>query len=227
MVVFDQVSKEYDNGTHALKDVSLRIEDGEFVFIVGPSGAGKSTLVKLLMKEEEPTSGSIYVDGADLSKLRHRDVPYLRRKMGIVFQDFRLINDLTVYDNVAFAMNCTNASKRSTRRRVPYVLKLMNLGGKAKNYPSELSGGEQQRVALSRALVNNPLLIVADEPTGNIDPRMSWEIMGLLNEINKRKTTVLVVTHEKNLVNALKKRVVTLEQGRVVSDRLEGQYSAR
>lgn len=227
MVVFDRVSKEYGNGTHALQDVSLKIEDGEFVFIVGPSGAGKSTLVKLLMKEEEPTGGSIFVDGDDLSRLRHREVPYLRRKMGIVFQDFRLINELNVYDNVAFAMNCTNASKRSIRRRVPYVLKLMNLSGKAKNYPSELSGGEQQRVALSRALVNNPLLIVADEPTGNIDPRMSWEIMGLLNEINKRKTTVLVVTHEKNLVNALKKRVITLEQGRVVSDRLEGQYSAR
>ena len=227
MVVFDRVSKEYDNGTHALKDVSLQIDDGEFVFIVGPSGAGKSTLVKLLMKEEEPSSGNIFVDGDDLSRLRYRDIPFLRRKMGIVFQDFRLINELNVYDNVAFAMNCTNASKRSIRRRVPYVLKLMNLSGKAKNYPTELSGGEQQRVALSRALVNNPLLIVADEPTGNIDPRMSWEIMGLLNEINKRKTTVLVVTHEKNLVNALKKRVITLEQGRVVSDRLEGQYSAK
>ena len=195
MLVFEHVSKVYGNGTKALDDVSLRIDDGEFVFIVGPSGAGKSTLIKLLMKEEEPTSGKIYVGDQDLSKLRHRDVPYLRRKMGVVFQDFRLINELNVYDNVAFAMNATNCSKRSIARRVPYVLRLMNLSEKAKVFPSELSGGEQQRVALSRALVNNPMMIVADEPTGNIDPRMSWEIMGLLNEINKRKTTVLVVTH--------------------------------
>ena len=207
MLVFEHVSKVYGNGTKALDDVSLRIDDGEFVFIVGPSGAGKSTLIKLLMKEEEPTSGKIYVGDQDLSKLRHRDVPYLRRKMGVVFQDFRLINELNVYDNVAFAMNATNCSKRSIARRVPYVLRLMNLSEKAKVFPSELSGGEQQRVALSRALVNNPMMIVADEPTGNIDPRMSWEIMGLLNEINKRKTTVLVVTHEKSLVNARQDQV--------------------
>ena len=227
MLVFEHVSKVYGNGTKALDDVSLRIDDGEFVFIVGPSGAGKSTLIKLLMQTEDPTSGKIYVGDQDLSKLRHRDVPYLRRKMGVVFQDFRLINELNVYDNVAFAMNATNCSKRSIARRVPYVLRLMNLSEKAKVFPSELSGGEQQRVALSRALVNNPMMIVADEPTGNIDPRMSWEIMGLLNEINKRKTTVLVVTHEKSLVNALKKRVIYIEKGRVLSDRMEGQYSER
>ncbi|MBQ3391059.1 MAG: cell division ATP-binding protein FtsE [Clostridia bacterium] len=227
MLEFEHVSKVYGNGTCALDDVSLKIEEGEFAFIVGPSGAGKSTLIKLLMKEEDPTEGKIIVAGQDLSSLRHRDVPYLRRKMGVVFQDFRLINELNVFDNVAFAMNVTNSSKRSIERRVPYVLSLMNLADKAKAFPSELSGGEQQRVALARALVNNPMLIVADEPTGNIDPHMSWEIMGLLNEINMRKTTVLVVTHEKNLVNAMKKRVIYLEKGRVRSDRMEGQYSER
>ena len=225
MIEFTGVSKVYENGTKALEDVNIKVEDGEFVFIVGPSGAGKSTLVKLLMKEEEPTSGRIVVGDADLAKLRHRDVPYLRRKMGIVFQDFRLINELNVYDNVAFAMKATNSSKGSIRRRVPYVLKVTNLASKAKAHPTELSGGEQQRVALARALVNNPLMIIADEPTGNIDPRMSWEIMELLNEINKRNTTVLVVTHEKNLVNAMKKRVIYIDGGRVTSDRMEGQYS--
>ncbi len=225
MIELTGVSKVYDNGTKALEDINLKVEDGEFVFIVGPSGAGKSTLIKLLMMEEEPTSGKITVGNSDLSKLKHRDIPYFRRKMGIVFQDFRLINEMNVYDNVAFAMKVTNSSRSTIKRRVPYVLKLMNLTGKAKDFPEELSGGEQQRVALARALVNNPLFLIADEPTGNIDPRMSWEIMGLLNEINKRNTTVLVVTHEKNLVNALKKRVIYIEDGRIVSDRTEGQYS--
>ncbi len=227
MIEFCGVSKVYENGTKALEDINIKVNDGEFVFIVGPSGAGKSTLVKLLMKEEEPTAGRILVGESDLAKLKRRDIPYLRRKMGIVFQDFRLISELNVYDNIAFAMKVTNSSSNSIRRRVPYVLKLTNLAGKAKAYPNELSGGEQQRVALARALVNNPLMLIADEPTGNIDPKMSWEIMGLLNEINKRNTTVLVVTHEKNLVNAMKKRVIYIDSGRVTSDRMEGQYSDR
>ncbi len=225
MIEFKNVSKVYPNGTEALHDINLKINQGEFVFIVGPSGSGKSTLTRLLIKEEEPTSGKIIVDNEDLSKLRHRDIPYLRRKMGMVFQDFRLINELNAYDNIAFAMKVTNTSRRSIKRRVPYVAKLMNLSERLDVKPTELSGGEQQRVALARALVNNPLMIIADEPTGNIDPRLSWEIMTLLNEINKRNTTVLVVTHEKNLVNALKKRVIYIENGRIISDRMEGQYS--
>ena len=224
MLAFDKVTKEYENGTVALKDVSLRVEDGEFVFIVGHSGAGKTTLIKLLMKEEEPSQGKISVCGDELHRLRHRDIPYLRRKMGIVFQDFRLIEDLNVYNNVAFPMVCSSASKRSIKRRVGYLLKLMALSDKANNFPKELSGGEQQRVALARAFANNPMLIVADEPTGNLDPVMSLEIMELLSEINKRKTTVVVVTHERHLVNAMKKRVISLDNGCVVSDRMEGQY---
>ena len=224
MLLFNNVTKEYDNGTVALRDVTLRVDEGEFVFVVGPSGAGKTTLIKLLMKEEDPTKGKITVCGDDLSKMRHKDIPYLRRKMGIVFQDYRLIDELSVSQNVAFPMICSNASRKSIRRRVTYLLKLMALSDKAENHPRELSGGEQQRVALARAFANNPSLIVADEPTGNLDPLMSMEIMALLNEINKKKTTVVVVTHEKNLVDAMRKRVISLDKGCIVSDKLEGQY---
>lgn len=224
MIQFDNVSKTYENGTHALYNLNLTIEDGEFAFIVGPSGSGKSTIIKLLMKEEDATEGKILVNGYDLSKIKRRKIPYLRRTMGVMFQDFRLIPEMNVFDNVAFAMRITGASRNAIQRRVKYTLDIMGIKHKAQCYPHELSGGEQQRVALSRALVNNPSLIIADEPTGNVDPMMSNEIMLLLNEINKRKTTVLVVTHEKNIVNALGKRVIYLQEGRLVSDQEEGTY---
>lgn len=224
MIQFENVSKTYPNGTHALYNLNLKIDDGEFVFIVGPSGAGKSTLIKLLMKEEDASEGRILINGYDLSKIKRRKVPYLRRTMGVMFQDFRLIPEMTVFENVAFAMRITGASKRAISRRVKYILQLMGIRHKAKNYPYELSGGEQQRVALARALVNNPSLIIADEPTGNVDPKMSQEIMALLNEINKRKTTILVVTHEKNIVDAFQKRVIYIEQGMIKSDREGGWY---
>lgn len=224
MIQFENVSKTYPNGTNALYNLNLTIEDGEFVFIVGPSGAGKSTLLKLLMKEQDATEGRILINGYDLSNIKKKQIPYLRRTMGVMFQDFRLIPELNVFENVAFAMRITGASRKSIARRVRYILSLMGIRHKAKNYPHELSGGEQQRVALARALVNNPSLIIADEPTGNVDPKMSQEIMALLHEINKRKTTVLVVTHEKNLVDALQKRVVYLEQGAVKADREGGWY---
>ena len=201
MVEFRNVSKIYDNGTRALHDVSLKIEKGEFVFIVGASGSGKSTFLKLIMREEMPNGGEIIVNGRKLSTLRHRDVPHLRRSMGIVFQDFRLIDKMTVYENVSFAMHVVGASPRNIRKRVPYILSLVGLQDKARCYPSELSGGEQQRVALARALVNNPLMIIADEPTGNIDPTLSYEIVELLNEINRRGTTVIMVTQLKHLLN--------------------------
>jgi cell division transport system ATP-binding protein len=224
MIEFIDVKKEYPNKTRALGNINLKIEDGEFVFIVGPSGAGKSTLIKLLMKEEEPTSGSIFISGYNLTKMKRREIPYLRRTLGVVFQDFRLIPDMTAYENIAFALHIVGASNKTIRSRVPYLLKLMNLKDKAKSYPTQLSGGEQQRIALARALVNNPKIIIADEPTGNVDPIMSREIMGLLDEINKRGTTVLVVTHEKSLVNALRKRVIYLNHGEVANDQQEGKY---
>lgn len=218
MIEFHNVSKVYPNGTKALDDVSISIDKGEFVFIVGASGAGKSTFLKLIMHEELPTSGSITVNDTKLEKLKRKQVPYLRRTMGIVFQDFRLIGKMTVYDNVAFAMRCIGKKNRTIKKRVPYILDLVGLGDKANNKPSELSGGEQQRVSLARALVNNPSMIIADEPTGNIDPELSYEIIELLSEINKRGTTVLVVTHEHELVESFSKRVVKIEDGRVISD---------
>ena len=199
MIEFKNVSKVYNNGTEALRNLSLSIAKGEFVFIVGSSGAGKSTFLKLIMREEVPNSGEIVVNGRKLSTVRKRDVPYLRRTMGIVFQDFRLIDKMTVYDNVAFAMHIVGASDREIRKRVPYVLGLVGLEKKMDNHPAELSGGEQQRVGLARALVNNPSMIIADEPTGNVDPAMSYEIVELLTEINRRGTTVLMVTHETTL----------------------------
>ncbi|MBQ8538508.1 MAG: cell division ATP-binding protein FtsE [Ruminococcus sp.] len=218
MIEFRNVSKTYSNGTHALDGVNLTVEKGEFVFIVGASGAGKSTFLKLIMHEETPTSGAIIVNDMHLEKLKRRKVPYLRRTMGIVFQDFRLIGKMSVYDNVAFAMRCVGKKGKTIKKRVPYILDLVGLKDKAHNKPSELSGGEQQRVSLARALVNNPAMIIADEPTGNIDPELSYEIIQLLSEINKRGTTVLVVTHEHELVESFNKRVVRIEGGRVVSD---------
>ncbi len=218
MIEFRNVSKTYSNGTHALDSVNLTVDKGEFVFIVGASGAGKSTFLKLIMHEETPTSGAIIVNNMHLEKLKRRKVPYLRRTMGIVFQDFRLIGKMSVYDNVAFAMRCIGKKNKTIKNRVPYILDLVGLKDKAHNKPSELSGGEQQRVSLARALVNNPEMIIADEPTGNIDPELSYEIIELLSEINKRGTTVLVVTHEHELVESFNKRVVRIEGGRVVSD---------
>ncbi|MBQ9963822.1 MAG: cell division ATP-binding protein FtsE [Clostridia bacterium] len=221
MIEFRDVHKTYETGNEALKGVSVKIEEGEFVFIVGASGAGKSTFLKLIMREEVATSGEVIVSNFKLSKLKRRQIPYLRRAMGIVFQDFRLINTMTVFDNVAFAMRVVGASHREIRRRVPYVLGLVGLQHKAKNFPMELSGGEQQRVGLARALVNNPSLIIADEPTGNIDPELSYEIMELLTEINRRGTTVLVVTHEHELVKSFGRRVIEIRDGLVLSDSKE------
>ncbi|MBQ8669849.1 MAG: cell division ATP-binding protein FtsE [Oscillospiraceae bacterium] len=218
MIHFDHVSKTYPNGTRALDDISLQVEKGEFVFIVGHSGAGKSTLIKMLLREEIPESGNVEVNGYNLVKMKRRQVPLFRRGIGVVFQDFRLIPNMTVYDNVAFALRVTDVSTKFIRRRVPYILDLVDLAGKAKCMPQELSGGEQQRVALARALVNNPSLLIADEPTGNIDPQLSYEIVDLLSEINKCGTTVLMVTHEHDLVAEFNKRVVTLRDGQIVAD---------
>ena len=214
----------YDTGTKALKGVSLQIRDGEFVFLVGPSGSGKSTIIKLLTGELRPTAGGLYVNGYHLERIRQKDVPYLRRTVGVIFQDFRLILNKTVYDNVAFAMRVIGASEDEIRKRVPYVLELVGLETKARRLPHELSGGEQQRVAIARALVNNPKMIIADEPTGNLDPARSLEIMMLLERINALGTTVLVVTHERELVNRFTKRVVAIEDGRIASDGMDGYY---
>ena len=222
MIEFSNVSKRYENGTKALENVSLNIDRGEFVFIVGSSGAGKSTLIKLMLREEKPTSGIIHVNGFNLNKIKRRQIPKFRRTLGVVFQDFRLIPYMTAYDNVAFALRVTNVSSRDIRRRVPYVLGLVGLASKARIVPDKLSGGEQQR-ALARALVNNPDLIIADEPTGNIDPELSFEIVELLHEINKMGTTIVMVTHEHELVSHFNHRVITIENGTVVSDAPEYQ----
>lgn len=218
MIEFLDVCKTYGNGTEALRNVNLKVDKGEFVFIVGSSGAGKSTFLKLIMCEEFPNSGEIIVNGRKLSTVKKRDIPYVRRTMGIVFQDFRLIDKMTVFDNVAFAMHVVGASQRDIRKRVPYILNLVGLKEKANCRPKELSGGEQQRVGLARALVNNPSMIIADEPTGNIDPALSFEIVGLLSEINRRGTTVLMVTHEHRLVKHFRRRVVEIHDGQVVAD---------
>lgn len=224
MIDFDNVSKTYPNGTHALYDVTLHIDKGEFVFIVGASGAGKSTFLKLIMHEETPSNGEITINGNKLSRMRRSQVPYLRRHMGIVFQDFRLIEKMNVFDNVAFAMRAVGESSSVIKKRVPYVLELVGLADKMKNKPSELSGGEQQRVSLARALVNNPEIIIADEPTGNVDPELSYEILELLNEINAMGTTILVVTHEHELVREFHNRVIQIDSGRVISDTKQETY---
>lgn len=221
MIEISNVSKSYPNGTRALNNVSLKVDKGEFVFVVGHSGAGKSTLIKLLLREEIPTTGTVEVNGYNLTKMKRRQIPIFRRSIGVVFQDFRLIPNMSVYDNVAFALRVTNVSSKYIRRRVPYILDLLGLTGKARCMPQELSGGEQQRVAMARALVNNPSLIIADEPTGNIDPALSYEIVDLLNEINKCGTTVVMVTHEHKLVSDFNKRVVTLDHGQICSDGLD------
>ena len=215
MIRFENVSKTYKNGTVALKGVDFHAKEGEFVFVLGASGSGKSTFLKLITREELPSAGHVFIAGEDVTLISKKEVPYLRRKMGTVFQDFRLIKNMNVFDNVAFAMRVTGASEKEIKKRVPYILALVGLSKKEKSMPSELSGGEQQRVGLSRALVNNPKLIIADEPTGNIDPEMSFEILELLNEINKMGTTILMVTHEVNLARHFKKRVVEINKGTI------------
>ncbi|ERM90921.1 cell division ATP-binding protein FtsE [Caldanaerobacter subterraneus] len=224
MIKFINVSKKYDKGIIALSNINFEIESGEFVFIVGPSGAGKSTLIKLLLKEEEPTSGTIIVNKKDITKMKRKEIPYLRRSMGVVFQDFRLLPNKTVFENVAFAMEVVGAHPKEIRRKVPMVLSLVGLSEKADQYPQQLSGGEQQRVALARAIVNEPSILIADEPTGNLDPDTSWEIVKLMAEINKRGTTVVMATHAKDIVDAMKKRVIALEKGNIVRDEARGVY---
>ena len=224
MIEFRNVNKTYDTGTVAVNNANFKIDKGEFAFLVGSSGSGKSTLIKMILKEEEPTSGHIIINGKDTTFLKPKRVPYLRRSMGVVFQDFRLLPDKTVYENVAFAMHIVKATPRHIRRQVPMVLSLVGLSGKAKVYPDELSGGEQQRFALARALVNNPSMIIADEPTGNLDPDTAWDIMNLLNEINLRGTTVVIATHAKDIVDSMKKRVIEIEKGIIIRDDKRGVY---
>ena len=218
MIEFRNVSKVYNNGTEALHNINLKVEKGEFVFIVGSSGAGKSTFLKLITCEERPNEDQVLIDGQDISHIRKGKIPYVRRKMGLVFQDFRLIDHMTVYDNVAFAMRVVGASPKAIKKRVPYILGLVGLQHKAKHYPTEMSGGERQRVGLARALVNNPSMIIADEPTGNIDPALSYEIVDLLSAINERGTTVLMVTHEHSLVKPFHKRIIQIHSGEIVAD---------
>ena len=218
MIEFIDVVKTYDQGNTALNGVTMQIEDGEFCFLVGASGSGKSTIIKLITGELRPTSGTVHVNGYSLERIRKREIPYLRRTVGVVFQDFRLISNMTVYENVAFAMRVVGAREREIRERVPYVLELVGLEGKEERHPGEMSGGEQQRLAIARALVNNPSMIIADEPTGNLDPERSFEIMALLQEINNLGTTVLVLPHAQNLVELFNKRVIVIADGKVVSD---------
>ena len=224
MIQFTDVTKSYTEGNTALNGVSLQIEDGEFVFLVGPSGSGKSTIMKIITGELKPTSGQVHVNGFNLEHIRKRDIPHMRRTLGVVFQDFRLINKMTVYDNVAYAMRVIGAREAEIRERVPYVLELVGLTGKERRHPNEMSGGEQQRLAIARALVNNPSTIIADEPTGNLDPARSYELMSLLQEINNLGTTMLVVTHEQELVRHFDKRVIAIDEGFVISDGMDGYY---
>jgi len=224
MIELINVSKSYSQGAPALSNVSITIEDGEFVFIVGDSGSGKSTLIKLLLKELTPTDGTIYINGRDLHTLKNRKIAKLRREIGVVFQDFRLLKDRTVYDNVAFAQKVIGESGRNIRKNVSQMLALVGLSGKYKSFPKELSGGEQQRVAIARALVNKPNILLADEPTGNLDPKNSWEIMKLLDKVNESGTTVVVVTHNLEIVEEMKKRTIIMKKGHIVSDREQGKY---
>ena len=221
MIQFTDVVKTYEQGNNALNGATLQVEDGEFVFLIGPSGSGKSTIIKMITGELKPTSGSVHVNGYSLERIRKREIPYLRRTVGVVFQDFRLIDKMTVYENVAFAMRVVGAKEKEIRERVPYVLELVGLETKMNRHPNEMSGGEQQRLAIARALVNNPSTIIADEPTGNLDPERSFEIMALLQEINNLGTTVLVVSHDQKLVELFGKRVIVIDDGVVVSDGME------
>ena len=226
LIVLENVTKSYQtlNGAHALNGVNLKIKKGEFVFIVGDSGSGKSTLIKLMLRELVPTTGEIYVNGQNLARLKHRQVPMYRRNLGVVFQDFRLLKDRNVYENVAFAQRIVQTPSREIKKNVPAILSIVGLAGKYKAKPKQLSGGEQQRVAMARALINKPPILLCDEPTGNLDPKNSWEIMKLLEQINKRGTTVIVVTHNREIVNEMQKRVVTLKKGVVISDEEKGGY---
>lgn len=224
MIKFTDISVEYKKGVKALSNINLTIDKGEFVFVVGPSGAGKSTLIKLLLKEVEPTKGKLNFMGMDITKVRNRRIPYIRRNMGVVFQDFRLLPNKTVYENVAFAMEIIGLPAKEIRRRVPMALSMVNLSDKAYNYPNQLSGGEHQRVAIARAIVNRPAILIADEPTGNLDPDTAWEIMKLIKRINSRGTTVVMATHARDIVNAMRRRVVALEAGHIVRDEEKGVY---
>lgn len=224
MIEFRNVSKVYNKNVKALTNVNINIDKGEFVFLVGPSGAGKSTFIKMLLKEVEPSTGNIVMGNEDLSKIKRRQIPYHRRKIGMVFQDFRLIPTINVYENVAFAMRVVGASPKEIRKRVPMVLSLVGLSNKYKMFPTELSGGEQQRVSIARAIVNNPKVLIADEPTGNLDPETAKEIMELIDDINKAGTTVVMATHAKEIVNSMKKRVIAIDKGEVVSDVQKGGY---
>ncbi|RKD25299.1 cell division ATP-binding protein FtsE [Caminicella sporogenes DSM 14501] len=224
MIELINISKRYKNGVMALSNINLKIEKGEFVFLVGPSGAGKSTIIKMLLKEVKPTQGRIIIDNEDITHIHRRKVPYLRRKVGVVFQDFRLLPNKTVYENVAFAMEIIEAAGKEIRKQVPMVLSMVGLSNKAKMYPNQLSGGEQQRVSIARAIVNNPPILIADEPTGNLDPETSWEIMKLLRMVNRRGTTVVMATHAKDIVDMMQQRVIALEKGQVVRDDKKGGY---
>jgi cell division transport system ATP-binding protein len=226
VIRFFNVSKVYPNGVKALTGITLQIEKGEFVFLVGPSGAGKSTLIKLIFREELPTKGQIYIGGRSIVRMKHREVPGLRRQIGMVFQDFRLLPDRTVFENVAFAMQVVGAGWKEIKKRVPEVLQQMGIQDRMKYYPRQLSGGEQQRVAIARALVNRPVILIADEPTGNLDMDTSWEIMHYFQEINRQGTTVLVATHAREIVDALRKRVIALERGNIVRDEYQGAYAS-
>lgn len=224
MIEFINTSKEYKNGVKALSNVDLSIKKGEFVFVVGASGAGKTTLIKLILKEEDPTGGKIYLNNEEITKVRNRKIPYIRRKVGTVFQDFRLLPNKTVYENVSFAMEILGVPKKDINRRVPTVLSMVGLSDKAYCYPGELSGGEHQRVAISRAIVNDPPVLIADEPTGNLDPETSWDIMDVLMDINRTGTTVLMATHAKEIVDTMKKRVIEIEAGKIARDEQRGVY---
>ena len=224
MIKFSEVSKEYENGVKALSNINLHINKGEFVYLIGSSGAGKSTLIKLLLKEEEPESGRIFLNKKEITKVKNRRVPYIRREIGVVFQDFRLLPNKTVYENVAFAMEILGTHPKDIRRRVPMILSMVDLSRKASSYPEQLSGGEQQRVSIARAIVNNPPVLIADEPTGNLDPETAWEIMNALMDINARGTTILMATHAREIVNSMRKRVLALENGKLIRDEERGGY---
>ncbi|SDJ13562.1 cell division ATP-binding protein FtsE [Paenibacillus naphthalenovorans] len=224
MIEMQDVWKTYPDGSHALQGISVKVDQSEFVYVVGPSGAGKSTFMKMIYREERPTKGTIFVNGFNLEKLKQRKIPYVRRNIGVIFQDFRLLPKLTVFENVAFAMEVIEAPKKVIKKRTLEVLELVRLKDKANSLPTQLSGGEQQRVTIARAIVNKPSVIIADEPTGNLDPDTSWEIMKLMEEINFRGTTIVMATHNREIVNTIRKRVLAIESGRIVRDQARGEY---